>query len=69
MLLHTTLNSWIRLARHVSPKGAIRSILLLYDNAWTYTAAAMQAEFEELHWIALNYPPYSPDLSPLDSFV
>ena len=45
-------------------KIPIRSVLILHDNARPHTAAATQAKLEELHWTALDHPPYSPDLSP-----
>nr|QLJ84876.1 transposase-like protein [Dichotomius schiffleri] len=45
---------------------AIRSVILLHDNARPHTAAATRNKLEALGWETLEHPPYSPDLSPCD---
>ncbi|XP_060822306.1 histone-lysine N-methyltransferase SETMAR-like [Bombus pascuorum] len=47
-------------------KQPIRDVILLHDNARPHTAALTCTTLEEIRWTPLDYPPYSPDLSPCD---
>lgn len=47
-----------------TPRPRRRNIVLLQDNARPYVARLTQVKLKELGWEWLNYPPYSPDLSP-----
>ena len=42
------------------------SILLLHDNARPHFAAQTQDLVTSFRWKQMDYPPYSPDLSPSD---
>ena len=39
---------------------------LLHDNARPHVASATRRQLEELGWITVPHPPYSPDLAPSD---
>ena len=41
-------------------------LLLLHDNARPHSAALTREKLAQMYWIALEHPPYSPDLSPYD---
>jgi histone-lysine N-methyltransferase SETMAR len=49
--------------RHGQP---IRNVILLHNNARPHTAILTRNKLKEFHWETLEYPPYSPDLSPSD---
>ena len=45
------------------------NILLLHDNATPHVAKRTRETLQSLHITAIEYPPYSPDLSPCDFFL
>ena len=46
-----------------------RGVLLLHDNARPHTSRETQAKIQELGFIQLPHPPYSPDLAPSDYWL
>ncbi|KAJ8959200.1 hypothetical protein NQ318_022462 [Aromia moschata] len=53
----------------IAPKGAILpsgTSFFSSNKARPHTAAITQANLKEMHWDQLEYPAYSPDLSPRD---
>ena len=44
-------------------------VLLLHDNVPVHMSAKSQAAIRQCGFQQLNYPPYSPDLAPLDYFL
>jgi len=43
-----------------------REVKLLHDNARPHVAKLTQGQLEELGWMTLPHPPYSPDIAPSD---
>jgi transposase len=49
-----------------TPRKVTKEHLILHDNAPAHRALATQKELAYLGFQCLDYPPYSPDLAPLD---
>jgi len=62
----------MRLSRALKEKRAHYSrhdkIILLHDNTRPYVVAPVKTYLETLKWEVLPHPPYSPDITPSDSF-
>lgn len=43
-----------------------REIILLHENAHSYTIKLISEKLEQMYWTILEHPPYSPDLSSSD---
>ena len=43
--------------------------VLLWDNARPHRSKVTTAKLQDMGWIALAHPPYSPDISPCDYHV
>lgn len=62
-MLHITVNCWVKLKQFVSQKRRdvlIHNVLLLHNNATPYTVAITQEKLQQLHWVAVEHPPYKP---------
>jgi hypothetical protein len=64
-MLEEKLKPAIRSRRGLLSKG----VLLLHSNARPYTAAATVITIQKLKFETINYPSYSPDLTPSDYHV
>ena len=51
------------------PRTGVRGIKLLHDNAPAHKSAKIQEYLKESGLDVLDYPPYSPDLSPCDFWL
>ena len=48
---------------------SIREVILLHDNARSYSGVLTKDKLEEMRWETPEHPPYSPDWSPCDHFL
>ena len=51
------------------PRTVVRGIKLLHDNAPAHKSATVQEYLKESGLDVLDYPPYSPELCPCDSWL
>lgn len=56
-------------AKESVEKKTLHPLVLHFDNAKPHTAKCTIEKINELHWMKLDHPPYSPDISPNDFFL